>query len=551
MSTGCAPREQPIRVTQINSDGVCRVLGVGAERLRYVDGELTLMYGMGDPCHTNFARTTIIHFICPENVESNSSVITFSGEENCFYEFEWMTPLACGIQTSGVSSCQFEILGSMYNFAPLIGIENENWIVLDTESDTECFMMNPCGTLSVAPDSHTSPADYCNAKLAPEECSGSSVCQIKKDGTLLKVGLFHFGSNTMQIHSADSNVVTVVGDETAANLSAVVHYVCKVGDFTTPPIFIGITNDVLYEFHWMTYAACPTGIELGSECTVSHHSTGFVFNLTSLPVISFTKDNYKYSVSICKSLTDNASPCPSGTAVCQLQGTHHYSLGNANSTVVYEDGTLKLYYTGGTKCRHNGNPSRNTTLVFVCDNTAHDPVINDIDEDYCNYVIEVRTKKACQPAYQAHSCLHFTSNNTFDFSTLSRASGSGNWEARGRDGSLYYINICQPLNSIAGCNPLTAVCRVKTSEASTKYTNIALASTANFTTSTQSSENSINLKYEYKNVGDELCPTVTTTIHLTCNKSSLNVEVRIRCMYKMCISNRLHTPRQINTVTVL
>ncbi len=526
VSTGCASRDQPIHVAQIDSKGVCRVLGVGAGKLRYVDGELTLEYGMGDPCHTNFARTTIIHFICPENVESNSSIITFSGEENCFYEFEWVTPLACGVQTSGASSCQFESLGSMYNFATLIGTEDENWIALDTMPDTECFMINPCGTLSVAPDPQTSPADYCNAKQAPQECSGSSVCQVKKDGSLIKLGHFHLGSSTTQVHNADNNVITVVGDVSETNLSAVVHYVCKVGDLTTPPIFIGITNGALYEFHWMTYAACPTGIESGAQCTVSHQSTGFVFNLTSLPVISINKDNYKYSVSICKPLADSASSCSSGTGVCQSQGTNHYSLGNANSTLVYEDGTLKLLYTGGTKCHHNGNPSRNTTLVFVCDSTAHDPVINDIDEDYCNYVIEIRTKKACPPAYQAHSCLHFVANNTFDFSTLSRASGNGNWETRGRDNSLYYINICQPLNSIPGCNPLAAVCRVKTTESSTVYTNIALASSANFTSVNNSGESSINLKYEYKNLGDELCPTVNTIIHLTCNKSSLNQEVR-------------------------
>ncbi len=512
---------------------MCHVLGVGAGRLRYVDGELTLMYGLGDPCHTNFARTTIIHFICPENVESNSSVITFSGEEDCFYEFEWVTPLACGAQTSGVSSCQFEILGSIYNLAPLVGTENENWIALDTQTDTqthtECFMVNPCGTLAVAPDPHSSPADYCNAKLAPEECAGSSVCQVKKDGTLMKIGRFDFSSSSTQVHSADSNVVTVVGDETNTNFSVVVHYVCKVGDFTTPPIFIGVTNDMLYEFHWMTYAACPTGVELGNDCTVIHHSTGFVFNLTSLPVISFNRDNYQYNVSICKPLPLDKTVCSprtkTNTAVCQSVGANHYSLGNSSSTLVYEDGTLKLKYTGGTRCHHNGNPNRNTTLVFVCDSTAHDPVVNDIDEDYCNYVIEIRTKKACPPAYQAHSCLHFTPTNTFDFSALSRASGIGNWETRGRDDSLYYINICQPLNSVAGCNPLAAVCRVQIIAGRTKYTNIALASTANFTSSSQSGENFINLKYEYKNQGEELCPTVTTIIHLTCNKSSLYVEV--------------------------
>ena len=503
------------------------MLGVGAGRLRYVDGELTLMFGQGDPCHTNFARTTFVNFVCPENVESNSSVITFSREVDCFYQFEWITPLACGVQTSGVSSCQFESQGSLYNFAPLVGTEDENWIALDSDEKTECFMINPCGTLAVAPDPRTSPADYCNARLAPDECADTSVCQIMKDSTFKKIGRFRLGKNTEQVHSVDSSVITVVGDEMSTNLSAVVHYVCKVGDLTTPPIFIGVTNDMLYEFHWMTYAACPSGIEHGSDCLVSHHSTGFVFNLTALPVISFNKGGYQYNISICKPLLSSQSDCPeANTAVCQSQGTRHYSLGLANSTLVYEDGTLKLHYTGGQQCNHNGKPRRNSTLIFVCDNTAHTPVVNDIDEDYCNYVIEVRTKKACPPAYQAHSCLHFANGKTYDFSPLSRAPGAGNWETRGRDDSLYYINVCQPLNSVAGCNPLSAVCRVQNNGGSMRYTNVALASTANFS-SVGTSGGEFNLKYEYKNLGEEACPVVRTTIHMLCNnRSFLNVSCR-------------------------
>ena len=538
-SRDCVSDNGAIRVTQFDSGGICRVLGVGDGKLRYVDGDLSLTYGLGDTCHSNFARTTIINFVCPENVASNASVISYLGEEDCFYQFEWVTPLACGVQDSGVSSCQFENLGGVYDFAPLVGTADKNWIALDTDVNTECFMINPCGGLAVTPDK-LSAVEYCNKRLAPSECAQSSVCQItKKNNTFVKVGHFDFGTdpqNTTQVHSVDSSVITVVGNEMSSNLSAVVHYVCKVGDLTTPPIFIGITNDVIYEFHWMTYAACPAGVETGADCTVAHHSTGFVFNLTSLPLVTFSQNGYLYSVSVCKPLSASQSNCTETTAaVCQNKGGNHYSLGNSNSILVYEDGTLKLHYTGGKKCNHAGQPSRNSTLLFICDNTAHAPVINDVNEDYCDYVIEVRTKLACPPAYQAHSCIYFDKDNhTYDFSPLTRSSQNGNWEARGRDGALYYINVCQPLNAMIGCNPLSAVCKVQVSDGRTSYTNIALASSANFTSLhvTESGAgatdglNSVTLTYEYKNVGDVGCPVVTTRIKFVCDNTTINVEVR-------------------------
>ena len=42
---------------------------------RYSDGELSLIYKDGDPCHTHFRRNTIINFICDQNAgEMDSSI---------------------------------------------------------------------------------------------------------------------------------------------------------------------------------------------------------------------------------------------------------------------------------------------------------------------------------------------------------------------------------------------------------------------------------------------------------------------------------------------
>ena len=62
-------------------------------------------------------------------------------------------------------------------------------------------------------------------------------------------------------------------DKSYSGPVAVMHYVCKTGDFTTPPVFVAITNDRFYELHWMTMAACPLGIHVGESCTVQDPSS--------------------------------------------------------------------------------------------------------------------------------------------------------------------------------------------------------------------------------------------------------------------------------------
>ena len=82
-------------------------------------------------------------------------------------------------------------------------------------------------------------------------------------------------------------------DKSDSGPVAVMHYVCKTGDFTTPPVFVAITNDRFYEFHWMTMAACPLGIHVGESCTVQHESTGFVTECLCLPGLRQTPEGQR------------------------------------------------------------------------------------------------------------------------------------------------------------------------------------------------------------------------------------------------------------------
>ena len=224
-----------------------------------------------------------------------------------------------------------------------------------------------------------------------------------------------------------------------------------------------------------------------------------------------------------------------GSSVCQtVHSGGHYSLGKFNDTLIYEDGTLKLHYYNGTQCKHKDKPLRSSTLLFICDSTAHTPTINGVTEDYCDYIIDIRTKKACPPAFRTTECIHFSGNNSYDLSELSRTLGNGNWEARGKDGSVYYINVCQPLNKAKGCGPLAAVCRAKTDAKTqlTEYVNLGMASTAETADvrdgNGQMSGIRLTYKYEKPDGSSSGCPTVTTSIDFACNPSVIDMEVSWR-----------------------
>lgn len=543
---GCSP--QPLantHVIQVDSGGVCRSLGTGSGTLRYADGTLSLKYSRGDTCHSGFARTSFITFLCPKNLDgekANTSTVRFLGEEDCFYQFEWVTDLACGSKTSGIVDCQFQLPhGGTYNFAPLIGTEDQNWVSVDMDPGIACFMINPCGELKVTREVHVTGDKYCNHRLAPFACSGASVCKIMADGSATKIGRFNLG-DASNIHAVDSNVVTVfgrVGGNNSADMNntAVIHYVCKTGDLFSPPVYVGVANENFYEFHWTTFAACPSGVQVGSGCTVNYQ--GFLFNLSSIPLLTFNNSSYTYEIAICSSLRQNETHCTdknsTGAAICQVETAssgNHFKLGQANSTLVYEDGSLKLVYTRGQSCHHLPHPPRNTTILFICDSTAHTATVSSVTEDYCEYVVEVRTKLACPPANRASECIFFNgTNSTYDFSDLSRPVYQGNWEAGSQDGAIYFINICQPLNAVPGCGALAGVCKKVSHGGHTTYTDLGVSYGARFGSVRHDSINETRITLTYLSSHTQVgkCPSISTTIEFVCNKTTLNSEVRQRC----------------------
>ena len=464
LNQGCQEdNTDPIHVTQTqNGSAVCRSLGEGAGKLRYVDNILTLTYGRGDTCHNGFARTSIITFICPNdvvgggnrcNAKNASKCVTFTFESHCLYEFEWVTDLACGTSTP-TSTCRFKLKGIDYNLGLLTEDYSSTYAAITSDHSTECYLINPCGNVEVTVLSNLTSASYCNQKVAPQQyCDQSSVCRIPKNSGSKpdSFGSFHLDDSSL-LNTVVRDVISVATrphKSGGTKHQAVIHYICQTGTLLTSPVFISRDQDSIAEFHWYTFAACPQGVSVGSDCTVTQPSTGFTFNLTSISdrIFNFTDKlhNYDYSLRVCKAFAKDTfkDSCSSDSAVCQHAGSHHNSAGMPNSTLIYEDSVIKLNYLRGKKC---SNGERHSTIVFFCNPDAHTPKIKNVTEiQHCSYVIEMETKLACPPAYRSSECVFFkSSGDSYDLTQLERT--EGNWQAEGADGSVYLINVCRPLN---------------------------------------------------------------------------------------------------------
>ena len=173
----------------------------------------------------------------------------------------------------------------------------------------------------------------------------------------------------------------------------------------------------------------------------------------------------------------------------------------------------------------------------MCDSQAHRPTIAAVNEvNHCQYAVELHTKHACPPAFRATECIHFDQGHTYDFSELSKS--VGNWQAEGPDGSIYYINLCQSLNRVAGCSPLSAVCRARTAGGKTEFTDLGSGASASFKVTGGSGDekkNRVVLSYSSE-VPHSTCGKVYTPLEFICNPSA-GPEVRYMYYWFIILSS--------------
>ncbi|ELK09957.1 Cation-independent mannose-6-phosphate receptor [Pteropus alecto] len=276
-----------------------------------------------------------------------------------------------------------------------------------------------------------------------------------------------------------------------------------------------------YVFLWRTVEACPVVRAEGDNCEVKDPRHGNLYDLKPLGLNDTVvrSGEYTYYFRVCGKLSSDVCSTDDKSKVissCQeKQGPQGFQrvAGLFTQKLTYENGLLKMNYTGGDTCHKVYQ--RSTTVFFYCDRSTQKPVFLKETSD-CSYLFEWRTQYACPPFNLTECSFKDEAGNNYDLSSLSRY--SDNWEAVTGTGSTehYLINVCKSLSPHPGsepCSPEAAVCLLGGS----KPVNLGRVRD-----SPQWVDGVAVLKY----VDGDSCPDQirkkSTTIRLTCSENQVN-----------------------------
>ncbi|XP_023555112.1 cation-independent mannose-6-phosphate receptor [Octodon degus] len=421
---------------------------VGFEKSLQVstEGLLTLTYRGFPPGDRGTAF--IIRFICNDDVYPGS--VTFlhqdidsaRGIRNTYFEFE--TALAC---VPSPVDCQVtDPAGNEYDLSALSTVRKP-WTAVDTAADgkKKTFYLSVCNPLPYIPG-----------------CQGSAVgsCLVSEDSSW-NLGVVQISPQAAA--NGSLSIVYVNGDK-CGNQRYSTRIIFECAQTLGSPTFQRQDN-CEYVFVWRTVEACPVVRAEGDNCQVKDPRHGTLYDLRPLAhndtIVSV--DEYTYYFRVCGQLSSKVCTQDRSRTVSSCQekkGTQKFEkvAGLLTQKLTYENGVLKMNFTGGDTCHQVYQ--RSTTIFFYCDQSTQQPVFLRETSD-CSYLFEWRTQYACPPFNVTECSLKDGAGNSFDLSPLSRY--SDNWEAVTRTGATehYLINVCKSLAPQAGSEPCpleSAVC---------------------------------------------------------------------------------------------
>ncbi|KAI5090811.1 cation-independent mannose-6-phosphate receptor precursor [Silurus meridionalis] len=442
-------------------EGVVKIAGrYKNQTLRYSDGDLTLIYPGGTSCSSGFQRMTIINFECNTTAGNGSPV--FTGEVDCTYYFNWQTSYACVKKTKDLL-CRVTDGKMHYDLSRLTRYTasetQQNWVAVDAnspEKDKKMFYVNVCNKIIKQKETFSCPEN-------------AALCAVGKENSI-SLGQF-LSSPQKDQTGTDLRLIYTDGDVCRKNMKikSIITLKCKPGDMDSPPIMRSVSSDgCIYEFEWQTAAACVLTRTKGDDCKVENSTAGISFDLTPLRkadggYYNISKDKYDYFINVCGNV--KFADCPAKSGACQVDKStksNSWNLGEFNLSLSYYDGMIELDYVNGSRYNNEEHTQRSTHISFLCDREAGPGKPEFQDEDEYTYNFRWYTSYACPERPQ--ECV-VTDPNTFqqfDLSSLSKSVGSANWEAMDMGKRrMYYINVCQPLRPVPGCDRLASVCQIK------------------------------------------------------------------------------------------
>uniref|UniRef100_A0A8C9ZNR3 Insulin-like growth factor 2 receptor n=1 Tax=Sander lucioperca TaxID=283035 RepID=A0A8C9ZNR3_SANLU len=399
---------------------------------------LILNYTNGEVCHKIYNRSTEIYFSC----HPDRDPVKFIKETpDCTYLFRWPTALACiPVKTS---SCSYnDDQGHSYDLSPL-AMNSRNWEVEHYTGDTKTrFYINVCRSL-------VQQGGQCACSW---KCPSSAASCVKVGDDYVSLGQVESGP-TWDRHVLKLQYTSGQAcPDGSRNRSSIIRFKCDKDKVDSRPTLISAIEDCVYNFLWLTAAACPLNSTQHNNCMVTNPATGHLFDLNTLTkeggytVYDHEEHRKMFRMNICGSVPNAGCSPETGT-----------------SKLSYKDHVLELTYEGGSSCPANPDLKHNTIINFICrppdmGSAPSEPVLIDTDDNTCTHFFSFHTHLVCE---QPVKCSVQNGSALIDLTPLIHVSGYYTATVDLSDGSPdFYINICQPLNPIPGvtCPAGAAVC---------------------------------------------------------------------------------------------
>ncbi|KAK9531251.1 hypothetical protein VZT92_010686 [Zoarces viviparus] len=438
---------------QVEGDNY-KIAGMASQVLSYVGDQLILNYTNGETCHKIYNRSTEVYFSChPDRHPGTPEFIKETPD--CTYLFSWPTALAC-VPVKTTSCSYSDNQGHSYDLSPL-AMDSRNWEVEHSTEDTKNrFYINVCRSLVQQGGTWKCPSSAASCLKAGEDYV--NLGQVESGPT--------WDRNVLKLQYASGQVCP----DGSRNKSSIIRFKCDKDKVDSRPTLISAIEDCVYNFLWLTAAACPLNSTQHDNCRVTNPATGHLFDLNTLTkeggynVYDHQEHRKTFHMNICRNVSN--AGCSSETAVCITDATTAVSGGQVSRELSYKDQVLELTYEGGSPCPANPDLKHNTIIHFICrppnmGSAPPEPVLIDSNADTCTHFFSFHTPLVCE---QPVKCSVQNGSALIDLTPLIHISGyytATDDEVDQSDGSPdFYINICQPLNPIPGvtCPSGAAVC---------------------------------------------------------------------------------------------
>ena len=251
-------------------------------------------------------RSTILRFICSDDVNPPNASIAIIEESRCAVVFGVATALACPPATEETSCIVDDPkTGQVYDLSRLSRRNpgDSNWRVVNNDPGCGFIEMNVCAPLIYKSPFKTDDLvgdddDYSSYYRDDQETTGpkcphaTAICAYKeRKEAAAGTQPGEYGPQVLgaisQGGADNAPTLTASGDlmiryDAPGSCSSEVVFRCLPGRIGEP-FFISLDKEAcVYHFEWRTSAACPVEDQLGADCKIKDGATGFTYDLNPL-----------------------------------------------------------------------------------------------------------------------------------------------------------------------------------------------------------------------------------------------------------------------------